>query len=476
MSASGYTPIILYNSPTASNVPSGANLALGELAINTTDGILYYKTTGGTVTALAKASTIGGNFTNIVVSGTSQLGTVSSGTWNGSAIGVAYGGTGLTGTPANGQLPIGNGTGFTLANITAGTGASIVNTPGGIQISATGTGGGTVTSVSASGGTTGLTFSGSPITTSGTLTLSGVLGLSNGGTGVSTTPSSGAILIGNGSGYTANTLTAGTGISITNGSGSITISTTAASGVTAIYGSSYISASSATGAVTLTNTGVTTVNGFTGNITNVAITSGSNTFTNVNSFTNTFTATGLSGFGASNPGPGGTGVSSYLYCKTTSPSYAPALFDGQVNSAATAVAGFNTGYTLTPLASFSYGTTSAYTVVGSITTNGSSIAYNTSSDRRLKTNIVDYSNSGAIIDAIKPRTFTWVNTGLTDTGFIADELQQIIPNAVHGQQNDVDEKGNPIYQQVDSSTPEMMANIIAELQSLRKRVSALESK
>ena len=153
-----------------------------------------------------------------------------------------------------------------------------------------------------------------------------------------------------------------------------------------------------------------------------------------------------------------------------------ALFDGQVNSAATAVAGFNTGYTLTPLASFSYGTTSAYTVVGSITTNGSSIAYNTSSDRRLKTNIVDYSNSGAIIDAIKPRTFTWVNTGLTDTGFIADELQQIIPNAVHGQQNDVDEKGNPIYQQVDSSTPEMMANIIAELQSLRKRVSALESK
>lgn len=49
-----------------------------------------------------------------------------------------------------------------------------------------GGGSGTVTSVSASGGTTGLTFSGSPITGSGTLTLSGVLIVANGGTGTNT--------------------------------------------------------------------------------------------------------------------------------------------------------------------------------------------------------------------------------------------------------------------------------------------------
>ena len=47
-------------------------------------------------------------------------------------------------------------------------------------------GSGTVTSVAASGGTTGLTFSGSPITTSGTLTLSGTLAVANGGTGGTT--------------------------------------------------------------------------------------------------------------------------------------------------------------------------------------------------------------------------------------------------------------------------------------------------
>jgi hypothetical protein len=46
--------------------------------------------------------------------------------------------------------------------------------------------GGTVTSVAASGGTTGLTFTGSPITSSGTLTLGGTLGLANGGTGATT--------------------------------------------------------------------------------------------------------------------------------------------------------------------------------------------------------------------------------------------------------------------------------------------------
>ena len=434
MSASGYTPIILYNSPTATNVPSNANLALGELAINTTDGILYYKTTGGTVTALAKASSVGGNFTNIVVSGTSQLGTVSSGTWNGSTIGVAYGGTGLTSTPSNGQIDIGNGTGFTRATLTAGTGVSIVNTSGGIQISATGTGGGTVTSVSGSGGSTGLTFSGSPITTSGTLTLGGTLNVANGGTGVASTPANGQILIGNGSGYTANTLSAGSGITISNGSGNITISSTGgSSGVTGIYVGSGISASSPTGNVTLNNTGVLTVNGSTGNITNVAITSANNTFSGSNTF-NTGTVTvnsvitvnGLAGFGATNPGSSISGGSStYAYFKTTSNAYFPALFDCQSNASSAAT--FNTFYTSSSLISLFSGNISSYTNVGSITTNGTSSFFNGTSDRRLKTNITSLSSSGTFIDALQPRIFTWIKTGLQDSGFIADEIQQVIP-------------------------------------------------
>jgi hypothetical protein len=114
------------------------------------------------------------------------LGTVTTGTWNGTAIGVAYGGTGLTATPSNGQLAIGNGSGYSLATLTAGTNVSISNTAGGITISATPAAGGTVQSVDVSGGTTGLTTSGGPVTVTGTITLAGTLVVANGGTGATT--------------------------------------------------------------------------------------------------------------------------------------------------------------------------------------------------------------------------------------------------------------------------------------------------
>ena len=56
------------------------------------------------------------------------------GTWTGDTIAVAYGGTGLTSTPANGQVLIGNGTGYALATLTAGTGISVTNGSGTITL------------------------------------------------------------------------------------------------------------------------------------------------------------------------------------------------------------------------------------------------------------------------------------------------------------------------------------------------------
>lgn len=102
----------------------------------------------------------------------------------GAALPVTSGGTGVNTAPTNGQLLIGNGTGYTKAAITAGSGISVTNGSGSITIAATNTG--TVTSVNASGGTTGLSFSGGPVTTSGTLTLAGTLAVANGGTGSTT--------------------------------------------------------------------------------------------------------------------------------------------------------------------------------------------------------------------------------------------------------------------------------------------------
>jgi hypothetical protein len=82
---------------------------------------------------------------------------------------VANGGTGLTATPTNGQIDIGNGSGFTRTTLTAGSNVTITNGPGSITIAASGGGGGgsgTVTSVA-----TGTGLTGGPITTTGTISL-----------------------------------------------------------------------------------------------------------------------------------------------------------------------------------------------------------------------------------------------------------------------------------------------------------------
>jgi hypothetical protein len=96
------------------------------------------------------------------------------------------------------------------------------------------------------------------------LSLSNALGITSGGTGLSTLPTNGQLLIGNNGAYNLGTLTAGSGIGVTNGAGSITVANT---GVLSNIAGSGISVSSATGNVTIGNTGVlsfqTSLNGLT---------------------------------------------------------------------------------------------------------------------------------------------------------------------------------------------------------------------
>ena len=115
--------------------------------------------------------------------------------------------------------------------------------------------------------------------------------------------------------------------------------------------------------------------------------------------------------------------------------------------------------------------------IGSITQAGTTgVLYNITSDRRLKSNIAPLTDSGTVIDALQPRTFTWNADGSQAKGFITDEYQTVFPNAITGQPDAVDEKGEPVYQQGDFSTSEFMAVLVAEIQSLRKRIATLESK
>ena len=110
MAQTGYTPIIVYNSGTASNVPLAANLASGELALNYADGKLYYKNGSGAVTLLASSATVAPVTT--FSAGTTGLtpNTATSGaiTLAGTLV-VGNGGTGLT-TLTAGYIPYGNGT------------------------------------------------------------------------------------------------------------------------------------------------------------------------------------------------------------------------------------------------------------------------------------------------------------------------------------------------------------------------------
>ena len=96
-----------------------------------------------------------------------------------------------------------------------------------------------------SGGTTGLTPNSA---TSGAVTLAGTLVPANGGTGITTTPLSGQLLIGNGTNYTVATLGTGTGISITAGTGTLQVNNT---GVTSNVAGTNITVSGATGAVSI---------------------------------------------------------------------------------------------------------------------------------------------------------------------------------------------------------------------------------
>ena len=125
-----------------------------------------------------------------------------------------------------------------------------------------------------------------------TVTLGSALPVTSGGTGLTTIPTNGQLLIGNGTGYTLNPLTPGAGIGVTNGVGLITVANT---GVLSNIAGTGISVSSATGNVTIANTGVLSWSG------------GSTGLTPATATTGAVTLAGTLGAGY-----GGTGLNTYV--------------------------------------------------------------------------------------------------------------------------------------------------------------------
>ena len=570
------------------NVGSYTNVAIA-------DNTGFYPASSGT--ALGTSSLPWGTVTATTGSFSGNV----SGTWNGSTISTAKGGTGVNTTPSNGQLLIGNGSGYSLNTLTAGSNVTITNTSGNITISASSTGGIatniaggaaneiayqtaanttnfiaapttastylqwtgsgfawastsgptlssnnawtgtntflTINPATASGAslgstslywntvystvfqcvtpggspTTGAVFfeeiyygsnygwvggtvgqilgygssgsytnvaladatgfypasSGTALGTSslpwGTVTattgsfsgnVSGTwngstISTSKGGTGLSTTPSNGQLLIGNGSGYALGTLTAGSGISITNGSGSVTV---ANSGVTSISATSPLAVSSSTGSVSLS-------------ISNVPLLNATNAYSGYNNF-----GSGSTGYVP----PTGAYIGT-IYSNATNTNgsalITTAYNSGQYNWSA--VVQSSSEY----IAYFSQGSSGgSLTGIGSITYNGTGTTYGTSSDRRLKDNIASLpAGTGlAKIAEMQPRSFTWKQNGTEDMGFIADELQAVVPAAVSGSPTDVHEDGSIKPQAIDTSF--LVVYLVQAIQELAAEVAALKGK
>jgi hypothetical protein len=168
-------------------------------------------------------------------------------------LGLSSGGTARSITPDAGAVVWSGADGLYLTGI--GTPGQVLASNGtGAPSWLTITGAGTVTSVSGSGGTTGLTLTGGPITAAGTLTIGGTLAISNGGIGLSSAPTNGQLLIGNGTGYTLTGITAGTGVSVTNGTGSITIANTAPDQTVTLTNGTAVSVTGTYPSFTITNT------------------------------------------------------------------------------------------------------------------------------------------------------------------------------------------------------------------------------
>jgi hypothetical protein len=121
------------------------------------------------------------------------------------------------------------------------------------------------------------------------------------------------------------------------------------------------------------------------------------------------------------------------------------------------------------------------TVIGSITqSSASAVAYNTSSDYRLKENIVSLTGAIDRLQQIPVHRFNFIaDPDKTFDGFIAHEAQAVVPECVTGTKDEVDADGNPIYQGIDQSklVPLLTAALqeaLAEIASLKARVTALE--
>jgi hypothetical protein len=421
MAQTGFTPIQLYYSSTTTNVPLAANLASGELAINITDGKLFYKDNANAVQVIGwkiVPATAGGTGQTSYAVGDllyadttttlAKLPDVATGNAlisGGVGVAPSWGKIGLT-THVSGVLPVANG-GTNLSSYTAN---SVV-----------------------------YASSTSALATGSVLKFDG----SNFGLGV--TPSAWSVPAGN----AMEIGTVGNSIWGVGASNMIV-------GSNIYYASSnykYANTGSAASAYQQSAGGHYWYNAASG--------TAGNTITFTQAMTLESSGTLLLGTTSS------WGGSPKMEIRQTTAAWGLSSYHSSTGGGAVLLRVDNTAVNL---AGFYY---TGSVNVGNITTNGTSTTYGTASDYRLKEDIQPMTGALAKIAALNPVTYKWKSSGKQDDGFIAHELQAVCPSAVTGAKDAVDEEGNPKYQGIDVSF--LVATLTAAIKEQQALITQLQA-
>jgi len=115
-------------------------------------------------------------------------------------------------------------------------------------------------------------------------------------------------------------------------------------------------------------------------------------------------------------------------------------------------------------------------VAGSITSpNGTSVAYSTTSDYRVKENVIPLIGAAARVQSLNVCRFNFISSPeRTVDGFLAHEVQAFVPEAVTGEKDEVDENGAPIMQGIDQS--KLVPLLTAALQEALSKIEAMEAR
>ena len=459
----------------------------------------------------------------------------------------AAGGTGSSGVPSNGQLLIGNSSGtYTPATLTAGANISISNGNGSITIAASGGSSG-VTTFSA--GTTGLT----PNTPqSGSVTLGGFLSIANGGTGQQSAQAAlNALLPTQSSGTNNQVLTS-------NGTNAVWVTPTSGGTVTSVNGASNVSGLTLTGGP-ITSTGTLTLNGTllaanggTG-LTSVGSSgqvlgstgssytwltvpqlSGTNSWTNTNTFSGTFSVTTPSGFASFTPtiqaNNGLISTNGYLFINGSTPtlnfqnaggtaSYGQVLsgptqtalvFGSNAFSIQSGGSFISTNLTVSNgeivinasggggLLAFGPGgaTASVYTAPGGLIQLGvlsgnitqctaaansgttSTGPYNNVSDARIKENVTELTSALSLISQLKGVYFNYIDSPSLgrQIGLIAQDVINVVPEVVTKTEIPLPASYNETDTQYAVAYASLVPVLINAIKELEERVASLEAK